>query len=644
MKILSIIPLKKSILKGNLTYFSSLDIPVGHIVSISLRNKKILGLVVATEDLSQKKSNVKKMNFNLKKINETKGSSIFLSEYFETIFEVSKYFAQNKNNVITSLVPRIFIEKYDEISKIKNRQQTIKKDNRNLRVEKFLFQYPLEDRMSVYKTLIRESFAKEKSIFLVLPTELDIEKFQDFLSKGIEQFTFTMHSGNNAKKTISNYKKIMESEHPLLIIGTPPYLSIPKNNIGTIILEQENSNAYKTIARPIFDLRIFIEIFTSKINAKLILADNLLRFETLARKETENLNTLHPLSFRIDSNNKIIIFGKNPEKEKGGFRVLKKDSLEEIKNTLKNKQNVFVFSLRKGLATITTCKDCGNNIVCDECNSTLVLYTLKDGEKRIFVCNKCGKEKDTNITCDVCGSWNLIPLGIGTDTVYEYIKKIFPKTTIFKLDKETAKTKKGAENIIKEFENSKGAILIGTEMALLYMSKKVPLSIIASFDSLWSIPNFRIAEKILKILLTLNAQTEGKFIIQAKNETDGAILAIQHENFLSFVRGELEDRKALGYPPFKRFIKITFSGDKIETGRARELLKELFKDYNTEIFSGFIPKTKNKYATNALIKMEIDKWCLPSISIGTSIDETLLLKLTSLPPAFQISVDPEDLL
>ena len=116
MKILSVIPLKKSILKGNLTYFSSLDIPVGSIVSIPLRNKKTLGLVVAIEDLSQEKSNVKKMNFNLKKIDEIKGSSVFLKEYFETIFDTSKYFAQNKNNAITSLIPSIFIEKYDEIS------------------------------------------------------------------------------------------------------------------------------------------------------------------------------------------------------------------------------------------------------------------------------------------------------------------------------------------------------------------------------------------------------------------------------------------------------------------------------------------------------------------------------------------------
>lgn len=66
----------------------------------------------------------------------------------------------------------------------------------------------------------------------------------------------------------------------------------------------------------------------------------------------------------------------------------------------------------------------------------------------------------------ICGSWNLFPHGIGNDGVYEEIKKNFPKTKIFKLDKEEVDSAKGADEIITEFEENKGAILIGTQMAL----------------------------------------------------------------------------------------------------------------------------------------------------------------------------------
>ena len=312
----------------------------------------------------------------------------------------------------------------------------------------------------------------------------------------------------------------------------------------------------------------------------------------------------------------IEVLEKEPNKEKGEFKVLQDKSVEEIKSALQEKKNVFVFSLRKGLATITLCKDCGNSIACDKCGSTLVLYLSKDEKKKMFVCNKCSHQKDTDTTCNICGSWNLMPLGIGTDMVHEYIRKIFPKIKILKLDKESAKNKSGAKKIIEEFENENGAILIGTEMALFYLKNKIPLSVIASFDSLWSIPNFRMGEKILKILLTLMAKTENKLIIQVKNSQDGAILAIQKENLLSFVREELEDRKILGYPPFERFVKITHYGEKKDIQKAKEILGEMFKDYNPQIFSGFIQKKKGLYVTNALIKIKPTKWTLPAISIG----------------------------
>lgn len=643
MKIISVIPLKKGIIKGDLTYFTSLDVFPGNIVSVPMRNKKILALVTSVEELKEAKSNVKGMNFNLRKVAEDKGNSIFLPKLFDTVFDTSKYFAQERNNVLAALIPNIFLEKYDRLAEIKDNQKDSSKKEQNIRAEKSLFQGGMEDRLSTYKTLVRESFARGRSVFMVLPTEFDIEKFTDQLSKGIEQFTFSMHSGISVKKNLITYEKIMSASHPVFIVGTPPFLSIPKKDIGTIILEHENSNAYKTIGRPHLDLRVFAEIYASKINAKFIMADEMLRYETIGRKDIENLNPLQPLSFRIDFKGEIHLEARLPSKS-GQFQIFSTQTVEEIKTALNNKKNVFIFSLRKGLATITVCKDCGETINCEKCGAPLVLYSSHQGKKRMFVCNRCEREIAGDTVCAFCGSWNLMPLGIGTDIVYEEIRKKFPDAKIFKLDKESAKTAKGANVIIKEFEENHGSILIGTEMVFFYLRNKVPFSIIASFDSLWSIPNFKMGEKIIQIILSMAGNTTEKLIIQTKNEKDKAILAIESENLSSFVREELEDRKELGYPPFKRFIKITYLGNKEQTARVRKLLEETFKDYSPIIFSGFVVRLKDKYITNVLIKVNPEKWSLPSLSINSTIDENLFNKLLTLPSNFEVFVDPEDLL
>ena len=643
-KMVTVIPLKKGPFRTNLTYFTAKDIANGSIVDISVRNKKILGLVLSSEDATDAKSDIKNLSFILKKIIEVKECSIFRKEFIESALEISTYFVSRKNDTITSLIPSIFREKYNELAKFKNDTALFEPISQNVKPEKVLFQAPLEDRISFYKTLIRGSFAEKKSIFMVLPTEYDIEVFYESLSKGIENFIFCMHGGLKPKKVIEKYKQIMLSSHPLLILGTAQFLSIPRQDIGMVILEHESSGAYKIIPKSNFDLRTFTEFFSSKIGAKLILGDSLLRFETIARKETEDMNEAHPMSFRINSEG-IKIETINPTEGKTSkFAIFSEKSVQEIQNTIKNKKNVFIFSLRKGLATMTICRDCNETVNCEKCLAPVVLYLSRDRKKRMFVCNKCNTEKNPETICAHCGSWNLMPLGIGTDTVFEEVKDKLSKKKIFRLDKESIKTPAAAEKIIKEFEENPGSILIGTEMAFFYLKKKKDLSIVASFDSLWSIPNFRMSEKIIQLLLSIISKTERKIIIQTKNKNDPALLFVKSENLLPLVRKELGDRKNLGYPPYKRFIKIIYLGNKISSLESQKTLREIFKEYNPEIFSGFMAKNKNQYITNALLKLDPQKWSLPELSAGSSIDQNLFNLLSSLPPSYEVSVDPEDLL
>ena len=120
MKIVTVVPLKKGLWREDLTYFSGKDIPNGSIVTVPLRSKKVLGLVIDSTDASASKSDIKKMSFNLKKIIEVKENSIFLKEYLIATIEISKYFASSKNNGVTTLIPAILRENYDKVSKTIN--------------------------------------------------------------------------------------------------------------------------------------------------------------------------------------------------------------------------------------------------------------------------------------------------------------------------------------------------------------------------------------------------------------------------------------------------------------------------------------------------------------------------------------------
>lgn len=259
------------------------------------------------------------------------------------------------------------------------------------------------------------------------------------------------------------------------------------------------------------------------------------------------------------------------------------------------------------------------------------------------MCNKCGKKETTEIKCPECTSWNLTPLGVGTDRVYEEVKNLFPKAQVIQIDKEATSTDKEAREAINLFYKKPGSILIGTEMAFSYLHTQVTHSAIISLDGLLSIPSFNITQKILHIIEKLHYITEKNMIIQTRIPDNQILKYILSGNVLPLYRADLNERKSFGYPPFKRLIKITFAGTAGETDKARKLLDHLLGNYDPQIFSAFIGKVKGQYITNTVIKVDPALWLLPTSDRSPSHSH-LAENLYRLPPSFSINVDPEDLL
>lgn len=664
MYIVTVIPIKKGFQMEYLTYFSPTNIPLGSIVTIPLRQKNVDALVVFIENAIDLKSDLKDRDYQLKKIIKIKGPSPFTPAFFKACEKMKEYTKGNLGSIIKTFLPNTFLENYNEL-KSPIITEKIEKDSfsENIKHEKLIFQTLDPDRLACYRTLIREAFAKKESIFICVPTHYDILKFKKELTKGIEQYVFSFHSNLTKKILISNYNKTITETHPILIIGTGMFLSIPRTDIKTIILEHESSDAYKQLNRPYIDIRTFTEIFCSIENIKLIFGDTLLRPETLYRHENKELGEFAPPIFRLPQVDHQIVVdmtkvassatrrggGNNERDSKEEFSVLSKTSKDIIEYAIENKESIFLFSIRKGLAPMTVCNDCNNVLLCPDCSTPIVLYGTKQRTatkiitNRIFMCNKCGKKENTEIRCPECLSWNLTPLGIGTDKVYEEIKKLFPKTNIFQIDKDTTPTDKEATEVMVSFNKNPGSILIGTELVFSYLNTNIVHSVIISLDGLLSIPSFNITQKILHIIEKLNYTTTRNLIVQTRLPENHILRYILGGNVLPLYREDLKERKEFGYPPFKRLIKITFTGTATETEKARILIEELLGNYEPQIFSAFVGRIKGQYITNTVIKIEPDQWPL-LINDKIKINENISNKLSLLPPSFSINIDPEDLL
>jgi primosomal protein N' len=637
MRVLEVIPISRGITRETLSYFTGSDISVGSIIKVPIRKRIIPALVVSSQEVEDIKSEIKNSPFPLKKIEKIKSINLLNKEFIETCNKISEYYVGSTGSVLSSIVPKILFENAADF-KIKEKE---KKETNSISAEKFIIQSNDEDRYAHYKSIIREEFAKGSSVFFCLPTIQDIKKAQDNLQKGIESYTFILHSSMSKTEIIENINKILEEDHPLLIIATGGFLALPKENISTIILDKENSRAYKTQVRPYIDIRNFAEIFASKIKAKIIFGDLLLRAETVWRYKNGEVVEVAPLKFRslttssqeiVDMKFKKEDIENEKEAEKKEFRIFSKELEEKIKESIENNEHLFIFTARRGFSPSTVCADCGNIVKCNTCGAHTVLH--KSPIENFFLCHKCGERRSALEKCSNCNGWRLTTLGIGSELIEEKIKEINSNCKVYRIDADSTPTHKKALQVAEKFYNSPQGILIGTEMALLYLTEKVENSAVVSMDSFFSIPDFRINERILNILLKMRAITDRYFLIQTRDINQKVFDYAIKGNLTDFFKDEVEDRKILNYPPFSTLIKISISGTKKETMEIVENIQKLIEPNEIDIFPAFIPQERGKFSVNGIIKKKTNEWP----------NKSLVDRLKTLPPNISINIDPDSLI
>lgn len=630
MKLYTVVPLSKGMLKETLTYFGPDNIDLGSLVAIPLRSKNSQGIVIDSKDVADVKAEIRKGSFALKKISRVISKHFLTQSFLEASLNTARFYATTTGAIIEHLLPKLILENIQKVYS----DETV--GQKGFSVEKLVVQADDDERFAHYKSFIRGQFAKHRSVYFVLPTIDDIRQTQKRLEKGIEQYTISLHSGLSKKEFLENCEKLKNTHHPLLIICTTSFLALERKDAGAIILDRENSRGYKNYSRPYIDYRKFIEFLAKAKNIPILIGDILLSTETLYRAKEDEYAEFAPIKMRSLSPAQGLLIDMKAKKGEfqEEFRVLSSELEALIDKSTAENELLFIWSGRKGLAPTTVCGDCGKVVTCTRCDTPVTLYGGKGEQENFFFCNKCGLERDTRERCTHCDSWKLKTLGIGIELVEQEIQKKFKQAKIFRLDKESIKTEKRAQEIINKFYNTPGSILIGTELALFYLKQEIENVAVASIDSMLSLPDFRIREKIIYNLIALRSRARKTFIIQTRNASEPLFDYAIKGNMMDFYKDEIKDRETFLYPPFSLFIKLSIEGRGQKLESYAEEIQEYLKEYSPKVYESFSPSKKGNSIYHILLRRNPKEWP----------DEELLQKILLLPPSVSIRVDPESLL
>lgn len=352
-----------------------------------------------------------------------------------------------------------------------------------------------------------------------------------------------------------------------IMLGARSAIFTPFNNLGLIIIDEEQEFTYKQDKKPFYHAREVALKRAELNNAVVILGSATPSLESYYASQKGKFKLLE-LPERIEERElpEIKIVDMREEMKKGNRSIISSELREMLAECLEKKEQAILFLNRRGYSTFLLCRRCGFVAKCPHCHLSLVYHW----QGNILSCHYCRYKEKLPFSCPSCHNLRLSFSGTGTEKVENEIRNLFPQARLRRMDLDTTKKKDIYHEIYHAFKNEKIDILIGTQMiAKGFDFPKVSVVGIINADTALHLPDFRAAERTFQLVIQVagragRAEIPGKVILQTYYPEHYALIAAAEHNYVQLYAQEIKLRKELGYPPFVYLARILLRGEKEE--------------------------------------------------------------------------------
>ena len=435
----------------------------------------------------------------------------------------------------------------------------------------------------VYMEMIDDVLKKGKTAIVLVPEISLTPQIISRFSKRFGEKIALLHSALSDGERYDEWRRIARGEVDI-VIGARSALFAPLKNIGLIVIDEEHSSSYKQDdSNPRYSA---IEMAKERIKlnneAKLVLGSATPTLDSYARS-IKGLYHLLELPNRINKKElpeiKIIDMNEEIKRCKGHFSD---QLLTSIEDKISKGEQVILLLNRRGYASFVTCKNCGYTVKCPNCDITLTYHKTSNNLR----CHYCGYATKMDLVCPECHEKALSSLGVGTEKIEEELTKFIPNIRILRMDFDTTSRKGSHEKMIKDFENHKYDVLLGTQIVAKGLDfENVTLVGIINADTSLNIPNFRSSEETFSLLSQVSGRSgrskkSGEVILQTYNPNHYAIECVKRHDYKSFFNTEMNIRRKLNYPPYYYITYVRVSGKNEEVCYKESLkIKKIFEKY-----------------------------------------------------------------
>lgn len=453
----------------------------------------------------------------------------------------------------------------------------------------------------LYQEMVRTVLAEGNNV-LVLTPEIGLVAPLIVAMNAVSSATESIHSRLTVAERGRGWGRIL-SGSVRIVIGPRSAVFAPIPSLGLVIVDEEHDSSYQAYeglsfnARNLAIKRAQLAGIPVVLGSATPLSDSVQmaasgRYRSLSLPRRIGGFPLPPIQLLPPSRGEDPVSGQ---------------IAREIEKTLERSEQSVILLNRRGYAPTLACQNCHQELTCPSCSARLVLHKVPE---RQVVCHLCTGAYPVPTRCPSCHGRDLAPGGIATQKLEESLSSRFPSARILRLDQDQ---KTDPSVILGLFQKGEGDILLGTQVvAKGHDLPLVTCGIVLDADAMLGFPDYRASERAFGLWVQLAGRVGrhrrgGQVTLVTREPENPLFRWVRDYDAPSFYTHLMEERKALGYPPFCRIASVILSSSAEE--RIREILRERTPFGRFPSGNGIYgplpalpPKLRNRYRAQILIK------------------------------------------
>jgi primosomal protein N' (replication factor Y) len=439
----------------------------------------------------------------------------------------------------------------------------------------------------VYLRCVQETLARGKTAIVLVP-EIALTLWVGRLCRAWFGARFegvaVLHSALRDIERAEEWRRVRNGE-ARVVVGTRSAVFAPLDNVGLIIVDEEQESSYKQEETPRYNGRDVAIVRAKQEGAVVLLGSATPSLESFHHARSGKYRLL-TLPRRVENRPMApveIVDLRDEFRETHNTSPISTVLRRGIEGCLAAGTQALLLINRRGYSWFVLCRSCGASIQCANCSISLTYHK----QRNRLECHYCGASQTPPKKCPKCESAYLYYFGEGSEQLEERLRREFPGTRIGRLDRDTARTKRQYQQTLSAFAAGALDILVGTQMlAKGHDFQRVTLVGVVSADTTLSLPDFRAAERTFQLLTQVagragRGELPGRVLVQTFYPAHYAIEDAARQDYEAFFEREVHFRRMMAYPPFTALANVIVRDARLENAiRWARQLSEYFAPHD----------------------------------------------------------------